>query len=790
MTKKLLIPAMANKPLNRCYSWGTKVLLGLLYLSSISALAQHERLLKKGLFLSDPFELIDGASTTNQKIIFSAYDENSQTSLGSSSLWITDGTATGTKMLRNFGKEPDVDFLNNITLSTNFYNFNNKAFFNGSNHVDYRVNYLYVTDGTESGTFRLIDSKVAKSIYVVLNGKLYISNGTELLTSDGTKAGTKKTSISSLSEISNLLTVNQHLIIETESGIYSYHDQTQTLAFLADKTNPAVATKDYVFFVGKDGDLWKTNGTTQGTAKVINIAEGADIRVPGGLITTNKYVAFLSYTDKTKNNTSMWISDGVTTAPMKDNTGKIVSTDSTGFRPIHTKFDEKLYFQLTNLDDATLANNNYLFVFHNNTSNAKFLKNITGFEGNLYPFKPKINTKQEYLYGTPEDRFILDGDITIKGFNATTDSLITLTRILTESPTSWTKNGSNIYFNKGSDDGVAGLYVRGACAFDIKIMTPDGTHICKNNPIKLDVLTIAISKPAPFYDTRWAFEKDPLQNNPHKANKAGVYTVHVNDGICTVSASVNVTKSDSLTVSIAGNSLLCPGQSTTLSAIIEESTTLLSYQWKKGTDEISTNASTLSVKTAGSYNLLVKNSTGCQGIAQTFTVEQQPLPDVRITKSNGTDIVSGGSTTLSVPSSANQTYQWFKEAIAISGAISNTYIAKEPGKYSITVKANGCSASSEIVIVNLVLANESIIEPILVEVYPNPTDNLIKLIIAEPLKRATQVSLFNAQGTMVKRWEIKQQDTTLNLSDLPAGQYILKADINNRSTSKKIIKLQ
>lgn len=778
---------MANKMLNLCNVWCTKTLLLLFCICSINVLAQREQLIREGLFLDAHNEYIDAISLANQKIIFSAFDEDTHNPSGNSSLWITGGPENNTKMLKNFGKEPDIDFFNNITLSERFFNFNNKIFFNAGSHLDDRINYLYITDGTENGTFRLIDSKVAKSIYAVLNGEIYISNSTELLTSDGTKAGTKKLSISSMSEISNLFTINQHLIIETESAVYSYHDQTQALTFLADKTNPVVATKDYIFFVGKDGDLWKSNGTTQGTTAVINIADGADVRVPKGLMATNKYVAFLSYTDKTKNNTCLWVSDGVTTAPMKDDKGKIVSTDTTGFRPIPTKFDEKIYFQLFNLDDVTLASNNYLYVFHNEIAKAIFLENITGFEGNLYPFKPKVNNKQEYLYGTPEDRFILDGDITIKGFNATTLGRIAQKRILTDTPTSWIKSGNKIYYNKSKNVIASGLYVQSACGFDFSIERPDGSHIgCGKEFIRLNAVISVFNEPQAVYYA-W-FDNDRSQHANLKAYNPGVYIAHAIDGLCTLTDSITVTKSDSLAVSITGNNSFCSGQNTKLMAI-SSGVAPYTYQWKNDINTIGSNTNTFTANTAGNYSVIVKDSTGCQGTAPVFFVKQQLLPDVSITKSAGTDIVSGGSTILSVIPSANQTYQWSKNATAISGATSSTYIAKEAGKYSVTVNANGCSTNSEIVIVNLVLANESIIEPILIEVFPNPTDNLIKLRIADPMRKAAQISLFNTQGIIVKSWEMKQYEATLNLSDLPAGQYILKADINNQSTSKKIIKL-
>jgi ELWxxDGT repeat protein len=762
----------------------------LLCLCSFQAFAQKEQLLKKKLFLDDPHDAIESITLPNQTTIFGAWDENSHTSFETASgLWITDGTEAGTKMLKSFLKEPGTGFLENITLSTDFFYFNNKVFLNARNHIDDSINFLYVTDGTEKGTIRLVDKAVAKSYYAIYNEKLYISNGTELLTSDGTKAGTRKVSVAALPAITNLFTINQYLIVDTAKELYVYNDKTGTLSLLSGKTEAAVATRDYVFFVGKDGDLWRTDGTLQGTKAVRNIAEGADVLAPKSLMATSRFAVFKSYADKTKEKTCLWISDGNIAEPMKNSSGGIVSTDTTGFMPLPTKFDEKLYFYLNNLDQNTLASNNYLFVFQNGTASAKYLENIRGvYEAQLFPFSPKINTKEEYFYARPENPGWLEGDYTIKGFNASTDSLITLTRIETEGRTSWIKGGNKIYYNKDMQGYEPGLYVKGACGFDATIEAPYGTHICGDNSLMLSASIITFGTSQAIYTARWEHENDPPKYRFYRASEAGVYTLHVTDGICTISNSINITKSDSLSVVITSISSLCPGQSIGLKAAAKYGMVPFTYQWKNGANNVGTNEMLFNTNLEGNYSVLVKDSQGCEGKSAVYVVKQEPLPNVQITKNASTDIVSGGSITLSVLAAANQTYQWYEDAVAIAGARSNTYTATKAGKYSVTVSANGCSASSEVVIVNLVLANESTEETVLLQAYPNPTDNLIKLSITEPLKKTAQISLINTKGIVVKKWETKQQENTLNLSDLPAGEYLLKAHINNQSVTKKLIK--
>ncbi len=793
MTKNLLSMPLQAKLHTLLHNSLPKILLLIFCFCAIQAFAQPERLLKKQVFVDDPHEAIESITLPNKKTIFGAYDENINTSFETaSSLWITDGTKAGTKMLKYFLNEPGTDFLTNITHSTNFFYFNNKVFLNAGNHIDESINFLYVTDGTEKGTFRLIDNAVGKSVYAVYNAKLYISNNTELLTIDGTKAGTRKIPIPALSGIKNLFVVNQYLIIETEEHIYSYNDQSEAFALLSIKTGAAVATNEYVFFAGIDGDLRKTNGAIGGTTSVINIAAGADIISPSALIADSRYIIFEAYADKSKNSTCLWLSDGHGTNPLKDNKGRVVSTDTTGFKPIRTKFEEKMYFYLTNLDQNTLASNNYLFVFSNASVplSARFLKNMTGFDGNLFPFTPKVNTKEEYFYGKPENPAWLEGDYTIKGFTADKDSLINLMVIETERSTSWIKGGDKVYYNKERYGANPGLYVKGLCDLDVKINTPDGTNICNGKGVRFSVSVTKAGKPLNDYTLKWSSESFTPVQESGVISYPGTYTALVSDNTgCSVSTSVILTKSDSLSVSIKGDNSICPGQGTTLTATALDGTAPYTYQWKNGLNTTGTNTNTINANTAANYSVIVKDSKGCQGTSPAYAVTLKPTPDVRITRNGTTDIVSGGSVILSVAQAPNQTYQWFKNSTAISNAKSNSLTVIEAGQYSVTVNANGCSANSEIITINLILANESINESVLIQVFPNPTDNLIKLNIMEPLKKAVQISLVNANGVIVKKWETRQTENTLSLSDLPAGQYILNVDINKQSITKKIIKL-
>lgn len=145
-------------------------------------------------------------------------------------LWVTDGTEAGT---RRISYQPEASHLAAI---------DDKVFFRGPDQE------LWISDGTRSGTHQLKDihptgeSRPAKLF--VHQGQLYFraddgEHGTELWTSDGTEAGTK-------------------LFLDSRPG-------------RGGNTFYFVSAGEYLYFGGSQGfdkDLWRTDGTADGTVLV------------------------------------------------------------------------------------------------------------------------------------------------------------------------------------------------------------------------------------------------------------------------------------------------------------------------------------------------------------------------------------------------------------------------------------------------------------------------------------------------------------------------------------------
>lgn len=157
-------------------------------------------------------------------------------------------------------------------------------------------------------------------------------------------------------------------------------------------------------------------------------------------------------------------------------------------------------------------------------------------------------------------------------------------------------------------------------------------------------------------------------------NNAGTYIVTATSGNCSATASVTTSVISLPQVSINGNTVICSGIGTTLTA--NEGTT---YLWSNG-------ASTQSIiaNNPGTYAVTVSDAAGCTNSASVNVT----LMD-NVTISGVPNICQGESTTLSVSNEGN--YLWS------NGANTSFISVSQPGNYSVTVTLpNGCSSSATI----------------------------------------------------------------------------------------------
>ena len=202
-------------------------------------------------------------------------------------LWVTDGTTNGTQIVKNFSS-----YIDKLIL------FNNKLYIFS--------NGIWESNGTANGTQSVSNIDLRGDEVVVFSGKMYFSGrdtitiGNELYTSDGTTNGTYiikdiYTQTRRSSDPEQLTVVGNQLFFEADDGIHGEElwvtDGTTAGTKLVKDIAPGpsmgsrsecyTAYGNKLFFqatdsigVGKGDRLWESDGTTNGTKKIINPQNG------------------------------------------------------------------------------------------------------------------------------------------------------------------------------------------------------------------------------------------------------------------------------------------------------------------------------------------------------------------------------------------------------------------------------------------------------------------------------------------------------------------------------------
>jgi ELWxxDGT repeat protein len=203
---------------------------------------------------------------------------------GAYGLWKSDGTAAGTVLVKgNLG-----GYLDNFTP------MNGSVFFEVRGGAD----ELWKTDGTEAGT--IFVHSVSGSELTPVNGKLFFAHngtdGTELWVSDGTTAGTVL--LKDIYPGTTTVTLRDFNKPPTHTKVtYTNSSSPQSLTNL----------NGTLFFTATDGtngrELWKSDGTAQGTVLVKDIANGSQSSNPRYLTVVNGVLYFAAAG-------GLWKSDG------------------------------------------------------------------------------------------------------------------------------------------------------------------------------------------------------------------------------------------------------------------------------------------------------------------------------------------------------------------------------------------------------------------------------------------------------------------------------------------------
>lgn len=267
--------------------------------------------LVKDIWPGSSSSYIENFTVSNNILYFSANDGNS-----GQELWKTDGTASGTVLVKNIASSGG-------SFPTNLTDVNGTLFFSAytaANGIE-----LWKSDGTTAGTVMVKDIKpgaenaFSTSSFFNMNGTLYFSaddgiNGEELWKSDGTSAGTV-------------------MVKDIRAGSMGGLNISNIQYFQA--------YKGLVYFSANDGasgvELWKSDGTSNGTVIVKDIRSGNMTSDLKELIVYNDLLYFSAYDGLSA--TQLWKSDGTSSGTM------LAFTKGPGSARSLTVMGDNLYFR-------------------------------------------------------------------------------------------------------------------------------------------------------------------------------------------------------------------------------------------------------------------------------------------------------------------------------------------------------------------------------------------------------------------------------------------------------------
>ncbi len=245
---------------------------------------------------------------------------------GIEQLWVTDGTATGSRMIRAFS----------ATSADNIVEIGTKAFISVNDGIHGQE--LWMTDGTTAGTVLVDIQPGAMGSFpdemAIFQGSLFFraddgTHGLELWKSDGTVAGTVLVDDiwpgPSAGSPTGLVAMNGSLFFSASDSTHGFElwksDGTAAGTVMVKDIWPGLTgsspfgmtnVNGRLFFEASDGthgfELWKSDGTTAGTVMVADILSGPGSSFPQSLADINGEV-FFEANDGTHGN-ELWKSDG------------------------------------------------------------------------------------------------------------------------------------------------------------------------------------------------------------------------------------------------------------------------------------------------------------------------------------------------------------------------------------------------------------------------------------------------------------------------------------------------
>jgi PKD repeat protein len=255
----------------------------------------------------------------------------------------------------------------------------------------------------------------------------------------------------------------------------------------------------------------------------------------------------------------------------------------------------------------------------------------------------------------------------------------------------------------------------------------------------------------------------------------GSYSVVVTDATgCDTTMNFSLAYTTTINLNVTKTDVSCNGLSDGSATAVATGSTGFTYQWVGG--PATANNSNL---TAGTYNVNVTDVNGClQSASVTIT---QPGP---VQASFTTAMNSNTSTATFTNTSSPGSYSWVFDDGNTSTQTNPVHVFGENGTYevclTVTSTCGNATTCNNVVVFNTSSINES--ESILIEVYPNPTSNVVN--IKNENANATQFAVYDVNGKLIKTINLKNTITEVSVKDLSNGMYFYQVMDNEGNILK------